>query len=144
QGLGAHLRPLRLRGDGGRPLPRQLPWRHRPHVRRRLRPPRRRSRGGRVARGIDRSRARAPGWERRIRSVTTTRIGYVGLGTMGGQMARRLVTQGYRVTGYDIDATRAGRAKDGGVVLATSPAGAAGGADGAFPSPPRPAPGPRR
>ncbi len=75
--------------------------------------------------------------------MTTTRIGYVGLGTMGGQMARRLVTQGYRVTGYDIDATRAGRAKDGGVVLATSPAGAAEGADIVFSSLPDPAAGRR-
>jgi len=71
--------------------------------------------------------------------VTTTRIGYVGLGTMGGQMARRLVTQGYRVTGYDVDATRAGRAKDGGVVLAASPAGAAEGADVVLSSLPDPA-----
>jgi 3-hydroxyisobutyrate dehydrogenase-like beta-hydroxyacid dehydrogenase len=68
-----------------------------------------------------------------------TKIGYVGLGTMGGQMARRLVAQGYRVTGYDVDATRADRARDGGVALAGSPAGAAEGADIVFSSLPDPA-----
>ncbi len=71
--------------------------------------------------------------------TTMTKIGYVGLGTMGGQMARRLVAQGYHVAGYDVDATRAGRAREGGVVLAASPAGAAEGADIVFSSLPDPA-----
>ena len=53
------------------------------------------------------------------------RIGFVGLGTMGGPMARRLAAQGHQVTGYDVDAARAARAREGGVTLATSPAGAA-------------------
>jgi 3-hydroxyisobutyrate dehydrogenase-like beta-hydroxyacid dehydrogenase len=52
------------------------------------------------------------------------RIGFVGLGTMGGQMARRLVEQGYQVTGFDIDAERSGRAEKSGVTRAASPAGA--------------------
>jgi 3-hydroxyisobutyrate dehydrogenase len=61
--------------------------------------------------------------------MTTPRIGFVGLGTMGGQMARRLAANGYAVTGYDVDADRARRAREGGVTLAESPAGAAEGAE---------------
>src|SRR5438552_10705123 len=41
---------------------------------------------------------------------------------MGGQMARRLVSEGYEVTGYDVDPVRAGQAKANGVILAASPA----------------------
>ena len=33
-------------------------------------------------------------------------IGFLGLGTMGGPMARRLVASGYDVTGFDIDPAR--------------------------------------
>lgn len=33
----------------------------------------------------------------------TPRIGFIGLGTMGGGMAARLADKGYRVSGYDID-----------------------------------------
>ncbi len=61
--------------------------------------------------------------------ATMARIGFVGLGMMGGQMAKRLVEQGYQVAGYDVDAERAGRAEKSGVSLAKSPAAAAGGAD---------------
>jgi 3-hydroxyisobutyrate dehydrogenase-like beta-hydroxyacid dehydrogenase len=61
--------------------------------------------------------------------VTTPRIGFVGLGTMGGQMARRLAASGYQVTGYDLSAERAKQAQAGGVTLAASAAGAADGAD---------------
>ena len=50
-------------------------------------------------------------------------IGFVGLGTMGGPMARRLVEQGHRVTGYDVDAARGARARETGVTLAASAAG---------------------
>ncbi len=67
--------------------------------------------------------------------TTTLRIGFVGLGTMGGQMARRLAASGYRVTGYDVDADRARRAQEGGVTLAASPAGAAEAADIVLSSP---------
>jgi 3-hydroxyisobutyrate dehydrogenase len=35
------------------------------------------------------------------------RVGVVGLGNMGGRMARRLVDGGEAVTGYDVDASRA-------------------------------------
>lgn len=66
-------------------------------------------------------------------------IGFVGLGTMGGPMARRLAEQGHRVTGYDVDAARAARAREGGVTLATSPAGAAEQADAVLSSLPDPA-----
>ena len=54
--------------------------------------------------------------------TTKPRIGFLGLGTMGGQMARRLVSEGYPVTGYDVDSGRAGQAKANGVILAASPA----------------------
>lgn len=54
--------------------------------------------------------------------TTKPRIGFLGLGTMGGQMARRLVSEGYAVTGYDVDPGRAAQAKANGVVLAASPA----------------------
>src|SRR5713101_1934827 len=54
--------------------------------------------------------------------TTKPRIGFLGLGTMGGQMARRLVSEGYAVTGYDLDPGRAGQAKANGVILAASPA----------------------
>ena len=47
--LDAHPRSVRVRRDGRRPLPRQLPGRHRADVGRRLRPDRRRQRGGGVS-----------------------------------------------------------------------------------------------
>jgi 3-hydroxyisobutyrate dehydrogenase-like beta-hydroxyacid dehydrogenase len=49
-------------------------------------------------------------------------LGFLGLGTMGGQMARRLVTSGYAVTGYDLDPARTRRASEAGVKPADSPA----------------------
>jgi 3-hydroxyisobutyrate dehydrogenase-like beta-hydroxyacid dehydrogenase len=67
------------------------------------------------------------------------RIGFVGLGMMGGQMARRLVEQGHRVTGFDVDAERAGRAEQVGVARAASPAAAAEAADVVLSSLPDPA-----
>ena len=67
------------------------------------------------------------------------RIGFVGLGTMGGPMARRLAAQGHQVTGYDVDGARAARAREGGVTLATSPGGAAENADAVLSSLPDPA-----
>lgn len=33
-------------------------------------------------------------------------VGFIGLGEMGGPMARNLIAAGYRVVGYDLDATR--------------------------------------
>ena len=49
-------------------------------------------------------------------------IGFLGLGMMGGQMARRLVSSGYAVTGYDIDPARMRQASQAGVKVADSPA----------------------
>jgi len=71
--------------------------------------------------------------------VTTTRIGFVGLGTMGGPMARRLAGSGYAVTGFDVSAERSKQAATAGVVLASSPAAAAKGADFVLSSLPDPA-----
>jgi 3-hydroxyisobutyrate dehydrogenase len=41
------------------------------------------------------------------------RIGFLGMGAMGGPMARRLVQMGFSVTGYDVSEARAAAAKDG-------------------------------
>jgi 3-hydroxyisobutyrate dehydrogenase-like beta-hydroxyacid dehydrogenase len=67
------------------------------------------------------------------------RIGFVGLGTMGGPMARRLAAQGHQVAGYDVDAARAALAREGGVTPAASPGGAADNADAVLSSLPDPA-----
>ena len=67
------------------------------------------------------------------------KIGFVGLGTMGGQMARRLASSGYDVTGYDVSDERARQAAAGGVTLAASPAAAARSADVVLSSLPDPA-----
>jgi 3-hydroxyisobutyrate dehydrogenase-like beta-hydroxyacid dehydrogenase len=56
-------------------------------------------------------------------------IGFLGLGTMGGQMARRLVASGYDVTGYDIDPARLNAAVAAGVPGGKSPAAVAERAD---------------
>jgi 3-hydroxyisobutyrate dehydrogenase-like beta-hydroxyacid dehydrogenase len=61
--------------------------------------------------------------------ATKPRIGFLGLGMMGGQMAKRLVERGYPVAGFDIDAERAARAEKSGVTRAKSPAAAAESAD---------------
>lgn len=71
--------------------------------------------------------------------TTTPKIGFVGLGTMGGQMARRLVASGYEVTGHDVSADRARQAAEAGVHPAASPAAAAKGADVVLSSLPDPA-----
>jgi 3-hydroxyisobutyrate dehydrogenase-like beta-hydroxyacid dehydrogenase len=71
--------------------------------------------------------------------TTTPRIGFVGLGMMGGQMAKRLVEQGYRVAGYDVNPERAGQAEQQGVTRAASPAAAAEGAEIVLSSLPDPA-----
>jgi 3-hydroxyisobutyrate dehydrogenase-like beta-hydroxyacid dehydrogenase len=46
------------------------------------------------------------------------RIGIVGLGIMGGAFARNLVADGWKVIGYDIDATRNSEAKAAGAEIA--------------------------
>src|SRR4051812_17450065 len=56
-------------------------------------------------------------------------LGFLGLGMMGGQMARRLVASGYDVIGYDIEPARAKAAGEAGVLVAASPAAVARTAD---------------
>lgn len=54
-------------------------------------------------------------------------IGFVGLGQMGGPMARNLVAGGYAVIGYDIDPDRvAAHVANGGTVAASAAEAAAG------------------
>ncbi|MGD2176036.1 MAG: NAD(P)-dependent oxidoreductase, partial [Candidatus Brocadiaceae bacterium] len=48
------------------------------------------------------------------------RIGFVGLGSMGGPMARNLLAGGYEVTGYDIDEDALGAAVSAGARAAGS------------------------
>jgi 3-hydroxyisobutyrate dehydrogenase-like beta-hydroxyacid dehydrogenase len=57
------------------------------------------------------------------------RIGFLGLGTMGGPMARRLAGAGHAVTGYEPNSKRAEQATAAGVTLAASPARVAEAAD---------------
>jgi 3-hydroxyisobutyrate dehydrogenase len=54
------------------------------------------------------------------------RIGFVGLGNMGGRITRRIVAGGYPVLGFDVDPARAGKA---GARSAGSPAAVAGESD---------------
>ena len=48
-------------------------------------------------------------------------LGFVGLGTMGGRMARRLLDAGHRVTGYNRTRARAQWLVDMGMVMADTP-----------------------
>jgi 3-hydroxyisobutyrate dehydrogenase-like beta-hydroxyacid dehydrogenase len=43
-------------------------------------------------------------------TAPSTRVGIVGLGNMGGRIARRVVAAGYRTSGFDVDAGRAAAA----------------------------------
>ena len=56
-------------------------------------------------------------------------IGIIGLGIMGGAIARNLIAAGFRVGGFDIDKGRAAAAAASGVALRGSAAEAADGAD---------------
>jgi 3-hydroxyisobutyrate dehydrogenase-like beta-hydroxyacid dehydrogenase len=68
--------------------------------------------------------------DREVSTMTVKpRIGVVGLGNMGGQMARRLAETGHAVTGHDLDDGRASRIGKEGVALAPSPARVAEGSD---------------
>jgi len=71
--------------------------------------------------------------------MTNSRIGFLGMGAMGGPMARRLAQRGFIVSGYDIDTTRQAEAARAGVTVATSPAIAVGAADIVLSSLPNPA-----
>ena len=72
-------------------------------------------------------------------STAAGRIGFIGLGAMGGNMARRLAGLDFTVAGYDPDATNARRAGDAGVKIVDTPAAAADGADFVLSSVPDPA-----
>jgi 3-hydroxyisobutyrate dehydrogenase-like beta-hydroxyacid dehydrogenase len=67
------------------------------------------------------------------------RIGFLGMGAMGGSMARRLAESGFSVAGYDVNTARAEAAANDGVKVATSAAMAAEGADVVMSSLPNPA-----
>lgn len=67
------------------------------------------------------------------------RIGFLGMGAMGGPMARRLVHLGFSVTGYDVSAKRTETAATEGVTIAGSAAAAAEDADVVMSSLPNPA-----
>ena len=54
--------------------------------------------------------------------MTTTRIGYIGLGTMGGAMAENLIKAGYPLTVYNRTVSKAERFIALGAQLAESPA----------------------
>ena len=67
------------------------------------------------------------------------RVGFLGLGAMGGAMARRLAQLGFSVTGYDVSAKRTEVAASEGVGIAASAAAAAEHADVVMSSLPNPA-----
>ena len=71
--------------------------------------------------------------------MTAARIGFIGLGAMGGAMAGHLAKNGHAVTGYDVNPARAEAAARAGVTRAASPAEAAQGADVVMSSLPTPA-----
>ena len=59
-------------------------------------------------------------------------LGFVGLGTMGGQMVARLLSKGHRVTGYNRTRSKAQWLLDKGMQWADSPAAVANSADVIF------------
>jgi 3-hydroxyisobutyrate dehydrogenase-like beta-hydroxyacid dehydrogenase len=67
------------------------------------------------------------------------RIAFLGMGAMGGPMARRLAQSGFGVIGYDVNTARAETAANDGVKAAKSPAVATHGADVVMSSLPNPA-----
>lgn len=70
--------------------------------------------------------------------MTLPRIGFVGLGAMGGAMAGRLVKSGYAVTGHDVSAERAEAAGRAGVTVVATPGDAARSAEVVMSSLPHP------
>lgn len=60
------------------------------------------------------------------------KVGFIGLGLMGGGMTKNLVNKGVPVKGYDIDRTAVDRLVSEGGTAASSPADAADGADVVF------------
>jgi 3-hydroxyisobutyrate dehydrogenase-like beta-hydroxyacid dehydrogenase len=62
----------------------------------------------------------------------TVTLGFVGLGAMGGRMARRLLDAGYALCGYNRTAAKAAELVRAGMVLAASPREVAERADAVF------------
>ena len=56
-----------------------------------------------------------------MRGVKPRRVGFVGLGIMGGRMARRLLANGVGLTVFDVDAAAVRAAADAGAEVAESP-----------------------
>lgn len=65
-------------------------------------------------------------------------VGFIGLGTMGGAMAKHLVEGGYDLTVYDIDDDAVARLTDAGASSASSPTAVADQSSVVFTSLPRP------
>ena len=59
-------------------------------------------------------------------------LGFVGLGTMGGRMARRLLDAGHHVTGYNRTRARADWLAEMGMELADTPRSGGRGVGGYF------------
>lgn len=59
--------------------------------------------------------------EREMRDVESRRVGFVGLGIMGGRMARRLLANGVGLTVFDVDAAAVRAAAGAGAEVAESP-----------------------
>ena len=57
-----------------------------------------------------------------METKTVRRTGVIGLGAMGLQMARHMVSKGFDVTGYDIDVDAMRRAIEQGATTCLSPA----------------------
>jgi 3-hydroxyisobutyrate dehydrogenase len=69
----------------------------------------------------------------------TLRVGFIGLGNMGGPMCANLVSAGFDVTAYDLDDAALARAREHGARAAASASECAHGADGVItmlPAPP--------
>lgn len=58
---------------------------------------------------------------REMRDAESRRVGFVGLGIMGGRMARRLLANGVGLTVFDVDAAAVRAAADAGAAVAESP-----------------------
>ena len=54
-----------------------------------------------------------------------TKIAFIGLGNMGGPMAKNLVSAGYQVTGFDLIETAINDAKESGIKISKNAASAA-------------------
>ena len=56
------------------------------------------------------------------RMESKPRLGYLGLGLMGSQMTKRLIKNGYQVTGFDPDSDKMTGAVANGVIACRSDA----------------------